>query len=94
MAAPLHGGGDIIIGEGGGHGGIGGFIGRGRGCCGGFISASHTESALGEDDQGLGILERSISAALDHLSPIPAPPPTGGGKDDDFSHGSSNHDYF
>lgn len=90
MAAPLHGGGDIIIGESGGHG-IGGFNG---GCCGGFISASHTESDLGEDDQGLGILERSISAALDHLSPIPAPPPTDGGEDDDFSHGSSNHDYF
>ena len=87
MAAPLHSGGDIIGGR-----RIGGFFGGGGGCCGRFISASHTESALGEDDdQGLPVLERSISAALDS-SPIP--PPTDGGEDDDFSHGSSNHDYF
>ena len=91
MAAPLHSGGDIIIGGSGGRR-IGGFVGAGGGCCGRFISASHTKSALGEDDQGLRVLERSISAALDHSSPIH--PPTGGGEDDDFSHGSSNHDYF
>jgi len=88
MAAPLHSGGDITIGG----RRIGGFVGGGGGCCGRFISASHTESALGEDDdQGLPVLERSISATLDSSL---IPPPTDGGEDDGFSHGSSNHDYF
>ncbi|PUU77587.1 hypothetical protein B9Z19DRAFT_1128124 [Tuber borchii] len=79
MAAPLHGGGS-------GGRKIGGFLGGRGGHCGGFISASHTKSAPGKNDQGLRVLEPSISAALDHSSLIP--PPTNGG---DFSHGSCNH---
>ncbi|KAG0640366.1 hypothetical protein HOY80DRAFT_19045 [Tuber brumale] len=84
MAAPLHAGGDIIedIITGGGRGrGIGGFAGSGGGCCGHSISVSHAEIALGGDDQGLRVLERRNSSALDHSSLMP--PPIDDGEDDD-----------
>ncbi|PWW72031.1 hypothetical protein C7212DRAFT_348921 [Tuber magnatum] len=82
MAAPLHSGGDITIGGGGGRG-IGGFAGGG-GDCGHLTSAPHAGTEYGGDGQGSRASRCSHSTALDLSSLIP--PPTYDDEDDDFRH--------